>query len=145
MKKIVTLVFFILPTVSLLAQNNNQTTAGANAASLNPSVRAGHFEMEQLNKDRGITEHVNVNYSLSPVPAGKMLSLELSTAAPTYFSVVVTDMKSREVAHWEPKQESYVYRAQIDVANIPAGKYNMVINWNNNSGHYSIPFEKTIQ
>ena len=145
MKKIITLVFFILPTLTVLAQNNSLATGSANNAVTDPSVRMGHFEMNRLNKQHGITEHVNVNYSLSPVPFSKVLDLEISTAESTFFSAAIVDAKNKEVVNWVPMQESYVYKTRINIAHIPAGKYQLVIYWENKAGHYSIPFDKTIQ
>ncbi|MCD6010735.1 MAG: hypothetical protein K0Q79_597 [Flavipsychrobacter sp.] len=147
MKKIFTLVFFIFPAVVALAQQNNIKSPNPNIAGMDPSVVAGHFEMERTNKGNGQVEHINVNYSLSPAPFDKVLDLDLSTAENILFSAVITDAKNKEVARWAPANENYFYKTSINISPLPPGDYLLTIYWQMVPGihHYSIPFTKNKQ
>lgn len=147
MKKIITLIFFMMPAVAMFAQQSNTKGTNANAAGLDHSVITGHFEMEKLTKDKKGHEHINVNYAVSPAPFDKILNLELSTAENMLFSAVITDAKNKELAKWAPHKENYFYRTSIDIASLVPGDYLLTIYWEMDHGmhHYNIPFTKSKQ
>jgi hypothetical protein len=91
------------------------------------SVIAGHFEMNKRNEQRNITEHINVNYSISPMPFSKTLKLELSTALPTLFSADIVDARGQKVKHWVPQAKSYRYEETLDISSLPVGEYSLNI------------------
>ena len=68
------LLAFCLLCHSAQAQQQNQpaTISGNNADN---SIIAGHFEIAQANKAKGVTEYINVNFGISPLPLTNVLHL----------------------------------------------------------------------
>ncbi len=87
------------------------------------SIVAGNFAIDKPNKDRGITEHINVNYVMSPAPFKNILKLELGTPNPLLFSADITDVNGKVVKHWVPVQRSYYYKDVIDISQLAPGDY----------------------
>jgi hypothetical protein len=111
--------------------------------SFNPSVTGGSFDINKNNKQRGITEHINVNYSIYPVPFTDVLNLALSTANPLLFSADIVDLNGNKVAHWQPSVKKYSYTEAIDISSLAPGNYKINIYSEIGEGVvHSISFQK---
>ena len=137
----------ILLVISQLSAEHvfSQQTLGVAPSNLakDNSVVAGNFMINRENTERGITEHINVNYAVSPAPFTNFLSLELGTADPTRFSADVVDAKGVRVSHWQPVEKSYHYKETIDISKLRPGNYRLNIYCEYGPAIlHSVPFEK---
>lgn len=144
--------YCILPIaiILLMASGSSyaQQKAGAEARSgsqqaINTSVLSGFFEVAKPNKVRGIVEHINVNYAISPAPFTNALNLELSTPDPVIFSAYIIDVNGKKLMEWKAKSQSHVHNTQLDISKLASGSYKVNIYWQKSEGLlYSIPFQK---
>jgi hypothetical protein len=109
------------------------------------SIVSGHFEADNNVRSKGgqnVTEHVNVNYSISPAPFSNELNLVLNTADPVKFSAeIVTG--NRKVAQWAATERSHLHNAKMDISKLNSGNYKVNVYWEkSNTLLYSIPFKK---
>lgn len=106
-------------------------------------IISGHFEMEKNDPKKGVTEHINVNYSLSPAPFTDVLNMELSTPDPVLFTADIVDPDGRKQYQWKPAAISYRYNENFDISKLAAGKYKLNIYCAGYPGLLkSIPFQK---
>ncbi len=115
----------------------------SNISSHDPTLISGHFEINKENREKGIIEHINVNYAISPLPSGDVLHLELNTAEPTLLRAYVYDANKRMQALWLPSAKSYTYKGDMNIAKLKPGTYKLSI-WSEINGDiaYEIPFQK---
>jgi hypothetical protein len=121
MRKSIPVIILLL--LQLLSAKGQQNISTSNEGAIDKSLIAGHFDIDKKNEQRGITEHINVNYSLSPAPFTKYLTLELSTAQPTLFTADIVDAKGQKVKHWAPQAKSYFYKDVINISSLAPGNY----------------------
>lgn len=119
------IILFVLQV--LCTKGQQMSTASANQGVIITSFIGGHFDINKPNVQRGITEHINVNYSISPAPFTKYLVLELNTAQPTLFTADIVDSKGTKLKHWAPEAKSYIYKGTIDIASLAPGNYKVNI------------------
>src|SRR4051812_32762285 len=96
MKYLLLPVFFLafaLSCQNTFAQQNSGAAAGNMVQ--NNALVAGNFNIDRQNAARGITEHINVNYVLSPAPFNNVLNLQLNTADPLLFTADIVDNKNK--------------------------------------------------
>ena len=124
-------------------QKSSEKLAAKQNETLDKSVVSGHFEINKPNKERGIIEHINVNYALSPAPFSNFIQLQLSTPDPIPFSAQIIDNKGEKRIYWKPQQISHSYNESIDIAKLEPGAYQVNIYAGNQSELvYSISFQK---
>jgi len=124
-------------------QKSSDKLAAKQNETLDKSIVSGHFEINKPNKERGIIEHINVNYAISPAPFSNYLQLQLSTPDPTTFSAQIIDQKGEKRIHWKPQQVSHSYNESIDLSKLEPGGYQIDIYADNQSERvYSISFQK---
>lgn len=117
--------------------------AGPNVAAIDKSVIAGSYEIEKTNTEKGITEHINVNYRLSPAPFTNVLHLELGTSNPTSFTADIEDVKGNKITQWVPAAKSHQYKDDIDISNLAPGAYQLkIFSEINPEVAHTISFEK---
>lgn len=104
-------------------QSHNMQTNITNENAVDKSVISGHFEMNIPDKKKGITEHINVNYTVSPAPFTQFLNLELNTAEATMFSADVVDASGAKKMHWAPAVKSNSYKGTMNIAQLVPGEY----------------------
>ena len=119
----------------LTAMKTNAQTQGPD-----PSVQSGHFEFTRV--VGGITNHINVNYSLSPAPFVASLQVALNTPDPTFFSVDVVDGTGGVLLHWVPSTTDNTYSHSFDISALPPGSYFVHVNDSGPTLLSSIPFTK---
>lgn len=144
MKRIFTSAFLILAgAAASYAQEGRTQDANPNIAAMNNRpVIAGSFEIDKTNS-AGKTEHINVNYAISPVPFTNVLNLELNTPNPTFFRAEIINAQGKKVAQWSPAQKSYLYKGTMDISSLPKGNYKVNIYSELAAGVVnSIPFQK---
>lgn len=101
---------------------------------------AGSFDVIK-NTSKG-EEHINVNYVLQPAPFINVLTVDLNTPDPMQLSVEVLNDAGAPVITWKPEQISYSYEKQIDISNLKAGTYKLVIYGEGNKKLHSVVFPK---
>lgn len=110
------------------------------------TIVSGHFEADNnvMSKaGQNVTEHVNVNYSISPAPFSNELNLVLNTADPVKFSADIVTGNDRKVLQWAATEKSHMHNAKIDISKLNAGNYKVNVYWEkSNTLLYSIPFKK---
>lgn len=114
MKKILLSLSFVVYGAMAIAQSVNQTHP----------ANTGNFNVIQ-NTSKG-EEHINVNYSFSPVTLMNELNLQLSTPDPMILSAKVLNSNSETVLNWTPSK-SNIYNQKFDISNLPAGNYHIEI------------------
>jgi len=108
-----------------------------------PTVVTGHFTADLKNEVRGITEHINVNYILSPAPFTDKLNLTLNTPDPVRFFADIADESGKVVFQWKATEKKHLHEIAMNIANLPSGKYFVNVYWERNSSLIgAIPFEK---
>lgn len=73
------------------------------------------------------TEHLNVNYSLTPKNPATVAHLMLNTPDPMPFSAKILDDKGNIVLNWIPESKSYLYNADLNIASLSSGAYTIHI------------------
>src|SRR4051812_29479034 len=74
-------------------QEKTQNKASANSNVGDKNAIAGSYEIDKNNIQRGIIEHINVNYKLSSAPFKDVLHLDLGTSDPTSFTADIVNSK----------------------------------------------------
>jgi hypothetical protein len=121
----------------------NASNSTSNISSHDPTLISGHFEINKENREKGIIEHINVNYALSPVPFTSVLNLEINTAEPTIFSACIYDGDGRILAKWQPTGKNHAYKGSLNISKLSPGDYNLSIYSEMDKGvAYTIPFQK---
>lgn len=142
MKNSLIFVFFLLLNINSSFGQQSQNS-GPNTSSLDPALISGHFEINKENEKNGVTEHINVNYAISPVPFTDVLNIEINTADPTIFSASIFDAKGRTLAQWHPSGKSHTYKGTLNISKLKPGDYNLSIYSELTKGvAYNIPFQK---
>ncbi len=105
------------------------------------SMVSGHFEINVV--AGGDTNHINVNYALSPAPFTTNMNLELNTPDAMLFDVDIRDESGSVMASWSPTASSNYYNHDIDISSLPGGNYYVNIRKESNGAiFYSVPFTK---
>ena len=134
---------FINVSNSFGQQTINHVADKSNNQVIDKTILSGHFEIEKANKERGIMDHINVNYALSPVPFCNVLNLELSTPDPVIFTAAIVDLNDRKLVQWKAEGPDYIHKSRIDISKLEPGNYKVNIYWEKSEGLlYSIPFQK---
>ncbi len=108
-----------------------------------PAVISGHYEIEKVNKAKGVTEHINVNYALSAAPFRQVMNIVLNTANPTMFHADITDANGAKVMHWQPAAKSHLYNETLNFSQLVPGTYKLdIYSELNEAIPYSITFQK---
>src|SRR5947207_2994932 len=95
----ISVIFFgLLVTVNnTYGQEQSPAATQKHSQVIENTVISGHFEIEKNNKERKVTEHINVNYALSPAPFSNILNLELGTTDPMFFCADIVDSKGNKL------------------------------------------------
>jgi hypothetical protein len=112
----------VLLCITLLLSSHNSFCQKSGQES-DPTTTSGHFEIAMVNAERHRTEHINVNYSLSPAPFTNNIVIELSTPQPTSFRADIVTAGGAKVIHWKPAVKNYHYRDDIDISRLAPGTY----------------------
>ncbi len=106
------------------------------------TVIAGSFYYN-FKDSKGVMEHVNINYSLLPVPFYTNLKMVLGTADPLPLYANIVNATGVTVLGWRPENISYKYTKEFDISGLAPGKYHVDVYTTKTSNKlYSIPFEK---
>ena len=131
----------LLGTNAQAQQQNQSATISGNHT--DNSIIAGHFEIAQPNKVKGITEYINVNFGISPLPITNVLHLELNTPQPTLFTARINTPEGNTLQTWKPREKSYLYNESIDISKLTTGSYVLCIyDGENKVLLHTIPFTK---
>ena len=123
-----------------LLMGANKTSAQTEQSS-DPNVVSGHFEIHVVSGTD--TNHVNVNYAISPAPFTNIMNLELSTPNTIFFNADILDATNNVLVTWAPTAGSNYYSNNLDISSLPAGNYHVNIHRDNTTAIlYSIPFTK---
>lgn len=118
MKKILLTVAVIIGLFSNV-KAQSATIANANQEALkNFDGLRGNF-LYALNE----REKVNVNYEFTPKSPSAVASMMIHTPNPMPFWATITNASGKTVFTWKPEQQVYLYRANWDIAALPAGSY----------------------
>ena len=108
-----------------------------------PSIVTGHITADLKNETKGITEHININYILSPAPFTDKLTLTLNTPDPVKFFADIVDEQGKVILQWKAQEKSHLHEATMNIAGLPVGKYKVNVYWERNSLLVgAIPFDK---
>jgi hypothetical protein len=93
------------------------------------TIVSGHFEINTISG--ADTNHVNVNYAVSPAPFTNNMNLELSTPDAILFNVDILDTANSVLLTWTPVSSSNYYNHSIDISSLTAGNYHLNIRRDN--------------
>lgn len=128
------------------ASSNSSVATNAGNVQTDKSIVSGHFEANsnRVSKSgQSITEHVNINYSISPAPFSSELNLVLNTAEPVKFSADIVTGNGHKLVEWSSSERSHLHNAKMDISKLNSGNYSVNVYWEKSSTLlYSIPFKK---
>lgn len=73
------------------------------------------------------TEHLNVNYCLTPKSPRTIAHLMLNTPVQMAFNAKVFDTKGKVVLNWSPESKSHQYDVDLEVGSLSSGEYTIHI------------------
>lgn len=84
---------------------------------------------------------INVNYSFTPRVPTNNVEFSLHTPEPRPLSLRIINNSGEVVKEWLPKEQVYLKKGSINIANLPKGNYTYQILWDNKLAK-EIPFKK---
>ncbi|MES2480171.1 MAG: hypothetical protein V4561_13870 [Bacteroidota bacterium] len=108
---------------------NNQSNAQSSTVSKanTDAVNSYNGILGRFDYSISASEHLNVNYSLTPKNPTSVAHLMLNTPNPMPFSAKVLDDKGKVLLNWTPESQSYLYNAELNIASLSSGVYTVHI------------------